>query len=298
MQLRLSPLAFCFLAVTLHAQVQSVGDVSFAVPDGWTYQQGVDFGGMVLKAGQNFWGMAVYTPMAGSGDPTVDLQAAWKRIVLVGPDYQSYPLLPFYDITNTVGYPGKRADASSLSRATYTRLYVLETGTRFIPVVAISNDGMVLNSLEYLANAVIGSVRLAPMKASPIKTSLTLADLAGDWQSGLANSIDTHNGSAGSSQGTSNSFIGAGYHIAANGAFTYKMGGVINNGSASDADAGVVELSGPFVTFHGRSHVVRYRFLNIQQALDGSTVLTLLPPAEDPSTLNFIRDGEMWSRKK
>ena len=298
MRQRASLLVFCLLAVTLHAQVQTVGDVSFAVPDGWNYQHGADFGSMVMKSGQNFWLIAVYTPMAASGDATTDLRTAWKRIVLAGPDYQGYPLLPFYDITHTVGYPGKRADASSLNRATYTRLYVLEAGRSFVPVVAVSNDGLVLNSLEYLANAVLGSVRLAPMRAAPIKTSLTLADLAGDWQSGLANSISSYNGSTGAYQGTSNSFVGAGYHIAANGTFTYRMSGVINNQSAGDADVGVVELGGAFVTFHGRSHVVRYRFLNLQQALDGSMVLTFLPPAEDPSRINFIRDGEMWSRKK
>jgi hypothetical protein len=36
----------------------------------------------------------------------------------------------------------------------------------------------------------------------------------------------------------------------------------------------------------------------MQQAIDGSTVLTFLPPAADPSTINFIRDGEYWVRKK
>jgi hypothetical protein len=47
-----------------------------------------------------------------------------------------------------------------------------------------------------------------------------------------------------------------------------------------------------------RNHVVRYRFLNVQQAIDGSTVLTFLPPAADPSTISFIRDSEYWVRKK
>jgi hypothetical protein len=44
--------------------------------------------------------------------------------------------------------------------------------------------------------------------------------------------------------------------------------------------------------------VVRYRFLNLQQAIDGSAVLTFLPPAQDPATLSFIRDSELWIRKK
>jgi len=53
------------------------------------------------------------------------------------------------------------------------------------------------------------------------------------------------------------SFAREGYHIAANGAFTYRMAGVINNQSASDADVGEVELGGPFATFGGRNHAVR-----------------------------------------
>jgi hypothetical protein len=284
MRHRIAVLALTLLALPLCAQVQTIGDVSFAVPEGWKYQQGPDHGGMVLTQGKNLWVMAVYTPMPSSGDAVTDLKTAWKRIVLAGSDYQGYPLLPFYDIAHTVGYPGKRADASSINRATYTRLYVLEAGKTFIPVAAVSNDGMVLNTLEYLTNAVLGSVRRAPQKAAPIRTNLTLADLAGDWQSGIANSISFYSSSTGAYQSTSNSYIGAAYHVATNGAFTYKMSGVINNRSASDDDSGTVELGGEFVTFRGHVHVVRYRFLNLQQAIDGSTVLTFLPPAQDPAT--------------
>jgi hypothetical protein len=292
------PLVLCLCTVSAFAQVETVGDVSFAVPAGYTYTPYADFGSMVLKANNNFWAMAVFTPMPSSGDATADLKAAWQRIVLIMPGYQGYPLLPFPDITHTVGYPGKRADASSLNRATYTRLYVLEAGRSFIPVTAMSNDGMVLNAQEFQANALLGSVRLAPLKAAPIKTNITVADLAGDWQSGLSNSISFYNGSTGAYQSTANSFVGAGYHIAANGAFTYKMSGVINNQSATDSDSGTVELGGEFITFRGRSHVVRYRFLNIQQAIDGSTVLTFLPPDPDPSRISFIRDSQYWVRKK
>ena len=167
----------------------------------------------------------------------------------------------------------------------------------FIPVIAVSNDGMVLNTQEYIANALLGSVRLAPLKAVPIKTNITLADLAGDWQSGMANSISFYNSSTGQYAGTSNSFYGAGYHIAPTGAFTYKMTGVMNNAATSDSDSGMVELGGEFIVFKGRNHVLRYRFLNIQQAIDGSTVLTLLPPS-DPSRISFIRDADVWVRKK
>jgi len=51
------PLALLFLiviAASAIAQVQTVGDVSFAVPEGWTYQGSTDGGLMLLKQGTNF----------------------------------------------------------------------------------------------------------------------------------------------------------------------------------------------------------------------------------------------------
>jgi hypothetical protein len=239
--------------------------------------------------------MTVFTQWPSSGNANSDLNSAWQKIMLAGGAYSGYPLQPYPDVAHTVGYPGKRADASSINRATYTRLYVLETGKSFVPVVVMSNDGQVLNSLEYVANALLGSVRLAPLKASPVKTNLTLADLAGDWTSGMASSLSYFNTTTGQFAGSSNSAMGAGYHIAANGSFTYKMTGVVGNSSASDADTGVVELGGGFITFRGRNHVVRYRFLNLQTALNGDIVLTLLPPG-DMAHISIIRDSEYWTR--
>jgi hypothetical protein len=53
------------------------------------------------------------------------------------------------------------------------------------------------------------------------------------------------------------------------------------------------ELGGEFVTFNG--HKTRYRFLNLQQALDGSTVMTLLPPV-DMSLISAGSDSSYWTR--
>lgn len=288
-------LAFSFIAVSAFAQVQTLGDVSFAVPEGWTYTAGA-FGAMTLKADKNFWMMAVYPPWQSSGDATQDLRAAWKGLAPAGPGYPGFPPLPYFDIAHTVGYHGKRAEGSSMNRAFYARLYVLEAGKSFIPVVCMSNDGMVLNAMEHVANAMLGSVRLAPLRASPIKTNITIADMVGHWTSGAGTSIDFYNSSTGQYAGNSTSFYGAGYTIAADGSFTYKMSGMVNNNVAREDDSGVVQFEKEFVVFKGRNHVVRYRFMNIQQAIDGSTVITFLPPAANPATLSYVRDSEMWIR--
>ena len=101
-------------------------------------------------------------------------------------DYEGFPPLPYYDIQHSVGYPGRRAEASSLNQATLTRLYVLEAGKSFIPVVAVSPNPQILDTMEHIANVFIGSVRLAPLEAQSLKTTITLADPLGHWNHGPA----------------------------------------------------------------------------------------------------------------
>ncbi|HUI44272.1 MAG TPA: transposase [Terriglobia bacterium] len=284
------------LARGAFAQVQSVGDVSFAVPDGWGFLPGADHGSLGYTSGQNFWLMAVYTPMPSSGNATADFNAAWTRVVLAGGGYQGFPLLPYNTIAHSVGYPGLWASASSVNQATYTRLYALEAGKSVIPVTVVSRDGMTLNAAENVAYDVIGSARLAPLKAQPFQYRITIADLTGSWIHGMASSQTYYNPQNGRYEGNTSAFYGAGYDITADGRFAYKMSGMMNSSVLSDQDSGVVELSGGSVVFNGKNHVVRYRFINCQQALDGSTVLTLLPEGDQVSAITILRDGDRWSR--
>ena len=67
---------------------------------------------------------------------------------------------------------------------------------------------------------------------------------------------------------------------------------MMNSRIVRDEDSGVVELGGEFVTFKGHARETRYRFLDLQTALDGTTVITLMQPQSTatPST------SDMWSR--
>jgi hypothetical protein len=282
--------------MTASAQVQSIGDVSFAVPEGWTYKPGAGFGSVMFSSGQNFWLMGVFSPMPSSDNPSTDLKTAWTAIVLSGKDYQGYPALPYYAILHSVGYPGVRADNSNVNRTAYTRLYVLEAGKSFVPVIAVSREGMMLNTMEHVADFFIGSVRVAPLKAQPIKTTITVADLAGHWIHGMASSQTYYDQQTGRYVGNTSAFYGAGYDIAPNGSFTYKMSGMMNSSFVGDQDSGVVELGGGMVIFNGRNHVVRYQFINCQQAVDGSTVLTLLPDKTQVNAMTILNQGDEWSR--
>jgi hypothetical protein len=293
--------ALCFAAASVYlslavasAQVQTVGDVSFAVPDGWQYQQGPDFGAMTLKSANRFWLVAVYSAMRSSGDPNADFKTAWRRVVFPLPDYGKMPGYDPYSTSKMVGYSGKSYDASSATNASYTRLYVLETGKVFVPVSFMSNNRNVLDSMSHNERAIVGSVRVAPRKATPIKFSLTIPDLEGYWTAGIVTSINYYNDS-GQYQSSSLTAVNYGYTIASSGTYTYKFGGLMNNRPTTDEDSGVVELQGDFVTFKGHRRVTRYRFVSLQEALDGSTVLALWPPT-DLSQIDSNRDTEYFTR--
>jgi hypothetical protein len=210
------------------------------------------------------------------------------------PDYRNVPGYNPYDITKSVGYPGKYYEDASATNTSYTRLYVLRAGTSCVPVVFTSQNRGMLDGMYHVAMAVVGSVRLAPLKASPIRNTITVADLAGFWTTSLVTSINYYN-SSGQYQSNSLTAVRAGYTIAADGSYSYKFSGLLNNRPTNDDDTGVVELGGEFVTFKGRKRVTRYRFVNLQQALDGSTVLTLFPPV-DLSKIDSSRDLAFWTR--
>ena len=126
----LSLVLFLAIAAPAFAEVQTVGDVSFAVPEGWTYQGSADGGLMVLKQDQNFWIISVHAPQPTSGNQSLDFKNAWRSVVLTVPGFQnSLPGYDPYDINKKVlGYPGKYYDGSSANGQMQARLYTLETG--------------------------------------------------------------------------------------------------------------------------------------------------------------------------
>lgn len=286
---------FCATAyLSAPAQVQTVGDVSFSLLDSWQYQQGPDYGAMTIKTDNRFWLLAVYTPMPSSGDANADFKAAWRRVLT--PTGYRLPGYNPYDLGGTVGYRGKYYEGASDNNSTYARLYVLEAGKTCVPVVFLSHDRGMLDSMEHNARAVAGSVRVAPLKASPVKFSITAADLPGYWTNGIVTSVDYYN-SSGQYQTNSLTAVRYTYNIASDGSYSYSLGGMISNRATSDDDTGVVQLGDGYVTFKGRKRLNRYRFVNLQQALDGSTVLTLWPDA-DLSRIDSYRDSTYLTRVK
>ncbi|HEY2915042.1 MAG TPA: hypothetical protein VGK21_16870 [Candidatus Angelobacter sp.] len=290
------------LAAPAFAQVQTVGDLSFAVPQGWTYQGTADGGVMLIKQDTNFWIITVHAPRPTSGDQNADFKSAWQAVVSSVPQFRkSLPGYDPYSLSNKMlGYPGKYYEGDSDNGQMHIRLYTLETGKLVIPVMLLSPNRQVMDVQNHIVEAVVSSVRVAPLKASPIRNTISVADLVGEWHAGSAFSKTYYDRYNGAYAGSSTTAYSARYQVNGNGAFTYEMGGLWNDRPVQDKDAGTVQLGGDLIIFKGRNHEQKYHFINFQTAIDGSTVLMLLPGQEDPAKANisFLQQQLVREAKK
>ena len=264
------------------ADVKTIGPLSFAVPDGWKYETSApDRADMVWQNSNGAFLIILLTaPQPSSGDADKDFALAWRALVETDPR-MALPS-PIYDVRGSVGYAAKWSGGPVANRTREVKLYVLRPGGgTFVPVVVIGPNRAVIDALDETVRMVIGSVRIDPLRAVPIKTTINVADLVGDWKTGGASVVSYVNGSTGNYAGTSVTFAGDYYSIAADGRYRYSFQGLSSGSVVRAAAAGTVEFSGEWVVFHERpsDKLTRYRFVSYEQGLTGATLMTLLPEA-------------------
>jgi hypothetical protein len=294
-------LATTLLPHLAFADVKMIGPLSFAVPDGWQYETSApDRADMVWKNSNGAYLIIHLTaPQPSSGDADRDFAIAWRTLVENDPRL-ALPS-PIYDVRGSVGYAAKWSGGAVANRTREVALYILRPGGgTFVPVVVVGPNRAVLDALHEMVRMVIGSVRVAPLRAAPIKTRIDVADLVGDWKTGDASVVSYVNGSTGTYAGTSVSFAGDYYSITADGRYSYRFQGLSSGSVVRAAAAGTVEFSGEMVVFHERpsGKLTRYRFVSYEQGLTGATLMTLLPEAYPVTGSNialyaarFVRDA-------
>ncbi len=297
-------LALLFLlayAAPAGAEVRKIGDLSFAVPDGWQYeyQPGADQADMVwTNANRAYCIIMVSKPVQSSGEVDKDFAVTWRLGVEQNP--QATLPSPLYEIRGMVGYPGKFSSAALNNRTKDVSLYVLETGRSFIPVVVIVPNRAVLDALQQTVGLVIGSIRVAPLAALPIKTTITLADLIGDWKFGDASVVSYVNSTTGTYAGSSTTFSGEFYTVTADGHYTYNFQGGTGGTFIREKSAGVVEFAGEFIVFHEKptNKLTRFHFIAYEQGLGGGTLLTLLPESYEVTPSNVALYASRFARDR
>jgi hypothetical protein len=271
------------------AGVRSVGDMSFAVPPGWSYQPptGDRPAKLALGSGDDAVVISLFGPARSSGNAESDFAAAWSRVVGTTPPEP-------YSHENPVGYPGKYG---GFAETPYARLYVLNAGTAAIPVLVGARDRGSFDDHSVAISGFVEGIRVAPLRAEPVKTAITIADLAGEWTSGGESSVN-YVTSSGAYAGSSTVAHAATYVIAADGTFRYRFAGVSNRQTVRGEGTGRVELANGTLTFQeqGRSSGQRYSIIAYQRALSGATVLTLLDAQYPTTGINVAFYGEKWIR--
>ncbi len=287
---------FCILlfAGGAAAQVQSLGEVSFVVPDGWDYVVEASGDHVTLSTIQNsqVLALAVFRPLRSSGNPDSDFRAAWARVAR-----SMQPPAPIYDHNSLAGYRGRYGSTNTDDNSHYVHLYLLEAGERAIPVLIVTPDRQLFNSLEPVISLFVEGVRQLPLKAQPPKTSITIADLVGEWRSSGDSSLN-YVTSSGAYAGSSTVAHSAGYTIASDGSYKSQFAGVTNRQIVRSNSVGTVELGPGAIAFRERGgKLSRYHFVSYQTALNGATVLTLLGDQYEANAANISFYGEKWVRE-
>jgi len=283
-------------ALAAAAQVQNLGDVSFGLPDGWN-NEGVskDHAALSLQENDGYWIIAVYQPMRSSGNPDADFSVAWRKLA----PHEPVPE-PIYEHKSSAGYSGRYGSQTTGDGEHLVWVYVLESRGSAIPVLVITQSRQMFNAMEPVITLVVDSVRLAPDKTQGFKTTITLADLVGEWHSGGESSVSYVDSATGAYAGSSTVAHGAGYVIAANGTYTYKLAGVSGRQIVRDQGSGTVEITRDLIVFHNRTknNVSRYHFVSYQTAVNGATVLTLLGDNYELTPANVSFYAEKWVRDR
>jgi hypothetical protein len=281
-------------------QVETLGVLSFAVPDGWLYEYdpALDIGYLGWKHANGAYAVILLAgAIQSSGNAEKDFADAWRAEV--EPDLGKGLPSPIYDISGMLGYPGKYGGASLDNRTREVWMYVLQTGAAFVPVVIVAPNREVIDALQTTLRGIIGGMRIAPLVAVPIKTTISVADLAGYWTAGDASVVSYVNRTTGAYAGSSTSFYGEYYTIAADGRYSYDFQGMSNRQLVREKAAGIVELGGEFVVFHEQptNRLTRYRFISYEQGLAGGTLLTLLPEAYQATPSNIALYATRFARE-
>jgi len=153
------------------------------------------------------------------------------------------------------------------------------------------------NTLEPLILLFVDGVRQLPLKSQTPKTSITIADLVGEWRSSGDSSL-SYVTSSGAYAGSSTVAHGASYTIGSNGSYKSQFAGVTNRQIVRGNSVGTVELGPGTVGFRERGgKLSSYHFISYQTALNGATVLTLLGDQYEAIPANVSFYGEKWVRE-
>jgi hypothetical protein len=274
--------------------VRTWGEVSLVLPEGARFQPQPNGNVALLRLGGPGWqcDVTLLQPFRSSGDTEQDLRGFWQRTLRrpMGGLWEGASSLITY-----AGYPGKFA-VESVEGAAQLQITILQAHAQAVPVVRLCSSNSVWYEHGDLLSQLFESIRIAPDRAQPPKTRISVADLAGQWHEGGSDNtgwVDPR----GNYAGTSLVAHGITYEIAADGTYSSLYAGLANGQVLREQTTGSVSFGdGRFVVRDKSNHVSRYWFLRLQEAPDGSSVLSLLPNQYEITEDHLRSFTERWFR--
>ena len=137
--------------------------LSFVVPQGWKYENkpGSSVGAVSLSDGRDYCMLLITQPLAVSPNANIDFTSVWEGIitpVLHDPPPRDRPL----EHRSTFGYSGKLKGDTSPGRGQnrWVGLFLLETGTKAIPVIVVASSNDVYLHLYDTVVKFLDSIRV------------------------------------------------------------------------------------------------------------------------------------------
>jgi len=288
--------SFCFMALHASAQVQTLGDLSFAPPPAWRYQGRPDgsLATLVFQDQKQYCRITVLRSVSAGRVTQEGFTSLWEW--LVGRQASSWDNIEEHK--STIGYSGwiARNGLEEGNGAGTLRLYGLQAGEKFIVIIVdASANNMILNRYDDLA-VFLDGVRVSPERARAPKYQVDIADIAGEWHYGADSTIN-YISATGVIYGSTVAH-GSTYVIQPDGTFTSSFAGFNDDYIVRQKGAGWVKIDGNLITFNDTVNRTdsKYRLIHMQQARDGGRIMLLLPTQYEPSSDN-LSNAEAWIRK-
>ena len=339
-------LLFLFIPQAIFCQTEMLDGVTFTPPKGWikTPKEGAAVYTIVDKTTNAFCLLTIYGSSPSVSSPDQDFTNEWNNLVVKPFKAESNPKTESQ--TNPEGWQatagGSEIELSEGVKAV-ALLTVFSGFGKTVSILSIFNDQSYLTQMQTFIDGIKLDKTKAVTSQTPIiqnlsqtiqndlfpdqpnrapqkpllgtlKSSITMADLAGTWDNGAASVVTYVDSSNGNYSGTDTSFFSDHHLIKPDGSFEYKFVGRASNHTVRETDSGTVILSGDNIIFKfkGRS-TYRYQLIAYMTLPNGAAVLTLIHLGDNGKGLDaeqmrilcghgdgiiHCSGGEEWARLK
>lgn len=306
-----------------------IGGTKFVLPAGWSFEApppGADHVRVTHQDTKRYCIVTLYQPRATGGDLAAEFATEWKSVA--GSISTQSPKTTRRTIGKRAVIEASGAYKADEGSALFERVGVLDAGGQITTMVVITANAASQAPCRADSDAILGSVVIAatapvtthtpppatgdtrPGLSGTLKTSVTLADLAGTWSKGAHLTTYTNNGVV--TTGSYASMAGMVYTFRANGTYGYHEAGMNGSRRFESTDEGTLALVGDEIHLtSAKGRVQKWQLIAFAIEPDGAANLTTTSAFEarqrlTPEQIAYLcaakggvlvcRYGDNWSR--